>query len=186
MVVDVGDRDRWEALAQRGGELRGRERAATELEEVALERDLDRAELIGPALGQPARRFVQAPVRSPRRRRRRGPRQRAAVHFARRALRQLVECDDQRNERLREVAAPSQREPRPGRRRRRRRRRAACCRRSLSRTTVTAAFTPGRSLQLGVDLAELDPPAADLDLMVAAADEREGRRSSRGRCRRCG
>ena len=45
------------------------------------------------------------------------------------------------------------------------------CPPAVLRTAAAAPATPGRRQQRRVDLAELDAPAAELDLVVGAADE---------------
>ena len=93
-----------------------------------------------------------------------------------------------RHQRAGSRCAQRRRAPRPVERRRRRRRsrRAAGCPALVRRTAAAAPVTPGSAEQRAVDLAELDPSAAELDLVVGAADEDQTLRVVRGPGRRCG
>ena len=101
MVVQVGDGHlRDSALPQRGDELRGRQRAAAEREEVGLGPLDDGAEHVAPQPGQPARRAAEiAGALVFGSAARRWPRQRVAVDLAGGAGRQRLDADQPRHQR---------------------------------------------------------------------------------------
>ena len=187
VLVEVGDGDLGEALAEPGDHLGRGEAAAAEVEEVVARVGDDGAEDVEPELCDPAPRCPQlgglagagsvgsgqgsalrstfpdvfvgrtSPRPAGARARRAAPR--AGAH------RQVgVEAVVGRD-----VARPG----------------AGCP--SSARTAAAAAPSrPGSAEQGVVDLAELDPPAAELDLVVGPADEDQPLGSSYAPGRRCG
>ncbi len=172
MVVQVGDRHLWIALAQRGDQLCSRQRAAAERVEVGL-RAVDRSgQHVAPQSGQPTHRAAEVGRLffgfAGRR-----PWQRIPVDLARRAGGQLVDeyqpGYQRGGQRLGQVRpCRGQVEGRVGAGdiadQQRRPAGSAPHRRG-------AATDTGQVHQRGVHLAQFDPPTADLDLVVGAAAE---------------
>ena len=120
MVVEVGDRHLRVPRAQRGHQLRRRQRAAAEGEEVGL-RPVDRGgEHVAPQPGQPARGAAEVGVVGVVGGAVDGPGQRVAVDLARRPGGQFVEREPAGGPARRAATRPARRGPRPGRSRDRR------------------------------------------------------------------
>ena len=131
MVVEVGDRHLRVARAQRGHQLRRRQRAAAEGEEVGLRPVDGRGEHVAPQPGQPARGAAEVGVVGVVGVAVERPRQRVAVDLARRPGRQFVDAGRVGAPAPRAATRPARRGPPPGRSRGRRSRRsrpAAGCR----------------------------------------------------------
>ena len=167
-------------------QLRGGEAAAAVGEEVGLRVGHRHAEDLRPALGQPG--LGRRSAGPPRRGRRCSP---PAAATAARPGRPCPTCASAGRRppraaaRARRAAARAARAPR--RRCRssplgaRRTRPAPGCRARVRRTAAAAPRDAGQRQQRGVDLAELDAPAAELDLLVGAAEEQQPASSARTR-----
>ncbi|MDH6113258.1 hypothetical protein P3T34_005473 [Kitasatospora sp. MAP12-44] len=175
-AVDIGDRDPGVALAQDGDQLGGGQAGAAECEEVAVRRHRH-AEQLAPARGQPAGRAGQGAVvlvGVPRVRAqvRERPGQGAAVDLAGGLGRQRIDQCQHRDQRLRQPVE----QQRPG---------GGGVELPVGDQVADQQLAagggpadgrggrpdPGQRLQRGVDLAQLDPAAGQLDLLVGAADE---------------
>jgi hypothetical protein len=170
-LVDVRDGHGREAAAQAGHELGGGQAAAAVGEEVLVRSAHRRAEHGRPLLGHPARRALQQPAVARGRQR---PRQGGPVDLAGGPGRQRVDLREDRHERGRQGGAqPAQRrgevEALVGDDVADQHGAAARCRLHRRR----AAPHVRQRLQRRVHLAQLDAPAAQLDLVVRAAEEQQ-------------
>ena len=175
VVVDVGDGDLGEALAQPAHQLGGGQAAAAEVEEVVVRAGRRATQDGGPVPGDPGRRALDAGRALGCRRagsRGRWPGQGVAVDLARGAGRQGVDDGEPRHQGGRHRAAElldrglgveaglggdvADQQAVAGL--------AAAHRRG-------GAADAGEAEEGAVDLAELDPPATDLDLVVGPALE---------------
>ena len=170
VLVDVGDGDRRMLDAQHRDQLGGRQRRAAEREEVAVGADRDRPELLAPVLRQPPLGLGQLARRRPASGGGHGSALRSTLPDV--ATGQLVEHHDHRDEARRhplgDVGAHRLGLHRPGH--------VAdeqlVAGGGLAHDRAGGAHA-GHGVERVVELAELDPAPADLDLMVAAADELE-------------
>ena len=174
-VVDVGDGELGHLGADARHQLGGGERPAAQIEEVRLAVGHRNPQHRLPLLGQPGLRGAETGDRHLHAGQR--PRQRGAVHLAGCAHRQVVDHREQRDDRGRQALG----EHRPGR----------CAIEAAvgvlhgeiadehGDSGIRRAHGGGRAgdagklLQRRLHLTELDPPAADLDLVVGATLEDE-------------
>ena len=175
MLVQVGDRDTRVPSAQQGNQPRGTETGATAGEEVVVRARRGSTQHVSPLLGQPRLGAGQIGRRRGAGQRQR-PRKCFPVNLSGRPGGQRVDGRQQRHQCGREGGAqPGEcvgrvERVRPGRH-------------DVTDQDLVAAPGPayrrgrtrdtGQRVQRGVDLTELDAPAAELDLFVRAADEDE-------------